>query len=70
MSQGGRAPLPDFNEAGDLPPGIHRSTLRDVIERFGKGMYQRVAVASRLTRIHSVAMRTGQVRRFIVFGSF
>jgi hypothetical protein len=28
---------PDFNEEGDLPPGIHQATLAQVLEHFGKG---------------------------------
>jgi predicted nucleotidyltransferase len=60
----------EFNAAGDLPAGIHSASLHEVLERFGDGTLQRLTVASRLARIHSVAMSTGQVRRFIVFGSF
>ena len=30
---------PKFSDSGDLPPGIHRSTLSDVIEHFGKGCF-------------------------------
>ena len=39
-------------------------------QRFGRGSPQRVAVASRLVRIHEIAGTTAQVRRFVVFGSF
>ena len=63
-------PLPPFSASGDLPVGVHRATLQSVIERFGRGSPQRVAVASRLMRIHEAAARTAQVRRFLVFGSF
>ena len=63
-------PLPEFNEHGDLPAGLHVATLDDVLTRFGKSTAQRVAVAQRLTRIHRFAMATGHVRRFVVFGSF
>ncbi len=27
---------PEFNEYGDLPPGIHPATLAEVIEHFGQ----------------------------------
>jgi hypothetical protein len=27
--------LPEFNEAGDLPRGVHRATLDEVVRRFG-----------------------------------
>jgi hypothetical protein len=62
--------LPAFNEEGDLPPGVHRATLSHVLERFGKGTARRRAVADRLTRIYHHAASTGQLARFVVFGSF
>ena len=40
--------LPAFNTEGDLPPGVHRATLPEVLERFGEGSVQRCAVAERL----------------------
>ncbi len=61
---------PQFSESGDLPPGIHKATLSDVIEHFGKGSFQRSILATRLQRIHSLARATGQLARFIIFGSF
>ena len=60
----------EFNENGDLPAGIHRATLNELIEHFGKGSLQRWLVAERLRRIHSLVVNTGKVHRFIVFGSF
>ncbi len=66
----GRATLPVFNEDGDLPPGVHRSTLSAVLERFGQGTIQRRAVADRLKRIHQLATSTGHLARFVIFGSF
>jgi hypothetical protein len=42
--------LPAFNEKGDFPPGVYRSTLEEVLERFGRGSVQRSAVADRLNR--------------------
>ena len=61
---------PKFSDNGDLPPGIHQSTLSDVIEYFGKGGFQRAIVSARLQRIYSLAIETGHVSRFIIFGSF
>jgi predicted nucleotidyltransferase len=63
-------PLPEFNEHGDLPAGLHAATLAEVLKRFGESTAQRAAVAQRLTRIHQLAVATGHVRRFVVFGSF
>ena len=62
--------LPAFNEAGDLPPGVHGASLAEVLERFGSGSAQRSMVADRLTRIYQLAVSTGHLARFIVFGSF
>jgi hypothetical protein len=62
--------LPAFNEEGDLPPGVHRATLQDVLERFGQGSVQRRAVAARLSRLYQLAVSTGHLARFVVFGSF
>jgi len=61
---------PEFNESGDLPIGIHRAALAEVIDHFGRGSFQRAIVAQRLERIYSLASQTGKVARFIIFGSF
>ncbi len=63
-------PLPAFNNDGDLPPGVHRATLAEVLSRFGQGSIQRRAVAERLSRLYHLAISTGQVARVAVFGSF
>lgn len=60
---------PEFNERGDLPIGIHAATLDDVVEHFGTTP-RRSVVARRLERIYQLARSTGQLARFIVFGSF
>lgn len=61
---------PDFENNGDLPVGVHRATLTEVIEYFGSGNLQREIIARRLARIYQLAQSTGQVARFIIFGSF
>ena|SRR5919108_38944 len=50
----------DFNDNGDLPPGIHQATLAEVIEHFGKSTPER----------RSLVAKTGHLTRFIIFGSF
>ena len=62
--------LPEFEPSGDLPLGIHRATLREVLSRFGTGSLQRIVVGERLDRIYQMARVAGHVRRFIAFGSF
>ncbi len=63
-------PLPPFTSIGDLPVGVHRASLREVLDRFGTGSRQRMAVAQRLERVYRLAHATGQLARFVVFGSF
>jgi hypothetical protein len=62
--------LPAFNAEGDLPPGVYRAVLSEVLERFGHGSVQRRVVSDRLTRVYQLVAATGQLARFIVFGSF
>jgi len=62
--------LPPFNADGDLPIGVHRATLQEVMSRFGVQTAQRQAVALRLERIYRLAIASGPVARFVVFGSF
>jgi hypothetical protein len=61
---------PAFNDEGDLPPGVYRATLPQVLERFGQGSVQRRAVADRLKRVYQLVASTEQLARFVVFGSF
>ncbi len=62
--------FPAFNEEGDPPPGVYQATLSNVLERFGQGSVQRRTVAARLIRLHQLAVSTGYLARFVVFGSF
>ena len=61
---------PDFNDEGNLPPGIYQATLAEVIDHFGKDTPQRRIIARRLEHIYTLAVRTGHLARFIIFGSF
>jgi len=63
-------PLPSFTKTGDLPPGIHRATLRETLERFGTDFPRRKILALRLERIYRLALETGYLARFVIFGSF
>lgn len=62
--------LPQFDSRGDLPEGVHRASLEEVLARFGHGTPQRRAVTARLTRVHELARRCGKLQRFVVFGSY
>ncbi|MGZ8845243.1 MAG: DUF6932 family protein [Pyrinomonadaceae bacterium] len=61
---------PEFDLNGDLPVGVYQATLEEIIEWFGGRTLQRQLVARRLRRIYNLAKGTGQLDRFIVFGSF
>lgn len=63
-------PLPAFNPLGDFPVGVYPSTITEVVERFGTGSRNRQLLALRLERIYRIAIGTGHLRRFVVFGSF
>ncbi|MGD9645675.1 MAG: hypothetical protein AB7U73_08180 [Pirellulales bacterium] len=62
--------LPALNAEKQLPIGVHPATLSEVLKVFGEGSTQRRAVGLRLKRIYELARATGQLARFIVFGSF
>ena len=62
--------LPPFNQDGDLPVGVHQTTLKEAAERFSKGSAKRQAIALRLERIYELAKDTLKLSRFVVFGSF
>jgi len=61
---------PEFDDNGDLPVSIHQAKLAEVLQCFGTGSLQRGIVGRRLERIYKLAVSTGQVARFIIFGSF
>jgi hypothetical protein len=63
-------PLPDFNEHGDLPEGVHAANFVEVLARFGSGTGQRIEVTGRLQRIWDMANATRKLDRFILFGSY
>jgi hypothetical protein len=62
--------VPDLNEAGELPLGVHRASLDEDTARFGDGPAQHRDVTGRLTRIHERATGTGKLACFVVFGSY
>ena len=62
--------LPEFDEVGDLPPGLHQATLDEVVGRFGAAHGQRSLCTRRLLHAYTLAQRTGYLQRFIIFGSY
>ncbi len=62
-------PLPHLEGTGDLPEGVHRATLAEMLALFGNTQ-RRQLLTARLLRIYQDALSTGGLERFIVFGSF
>lgn len=62
--------LPHFNRQGDLPEGLHKAPLAEVLERFGPGSDARQKATAVLQRIHQLATATGKLERFVIFGSY
>ena len=62
--------LPPLTDAGELPLGVHRASLREILDQFGVGSAQRKVLALRLGRVYRVAEATDHLARFVVFGSF
>jgi len=63
-------PLPPFTSVGDLPLGVQRASLREVLDRFGTGSRQRMAVAERLARVSRLTQATGHLARVVAFRWF
>jgi hypothetical protein len=61
--------LPDFNEHGNLPPGIYCASLSEIEERFGRETEVRRVQMESLRWLFDLAHQAG-VRRIVVDGSF
>ena len=62
--------LPPLNQSGDLPPGVHVADWQEIERRFGTGSKARMRAFATLRRLHELAIGTGALRSFYVFGSF
>jgi hypothetical protein len=65
----GATVLPDFNDDGYLPPGVHLATFDEVAVRFGEESELRRVQLESLRWLIDLARRAG-VLRLIVNGSF
>src|SRR6266852_3509775 len=61
--------IPEFNDEGYLPPGIHPATLEEIAARFGQESEVRLVQMESLRWLVELAKRAG-VRRIVVNGSF
>src|SRR4051794_27825639 len=64
--------IPDDDEDGTLPPGVHPCTLEEVKDRFGRfrGSDRRSHLYRQLVEYVAQARSTGEVRALIIDGSF
>ena len=62
--------IPEFNNLGDLPQGIHHATLEEIQNHFGSGSSRRMMLAKRLERILELAQSTSKLKRVLIWGSF
>ena len=61
---------PPLTETGDLPTGIHRATLTEVLERFGQSSRRRMVLGRRIRHIYELVQQTSWLARLILYGSF
>lgn len=61
--------IPEFNDDGYLPPGLHPATLDEIANRFGQEPELRQAQTESLRWLLDLAKRVG-VQRLVVDGSF
>ena len=64
--------IPDLDEGGFLPAGVHDASMAEVVERFGQFQQtdRRVALQARLEAFLEEARGTGLVASLILDGSF
>ncbi len=63
-------PLPSLDINGDLPEGLHRATIGEVVTHFGGETARRRVASARLLRVYELARATGKLDRLVIFGSF
>jgi hypothetical protein len=61
--------IPDFDENGYLPPGVHLATIEEVEQRFGHGSEEREAGMQSVLWLVSICRQAG-IARLILNGSF
>src|SRR4051812_49162812 len=61
--------IPEFNESGFLPPGIHPATFAEIEDRFGRSSEIRRVQMDSVRWMIDLAVRAG-VARIVLNGSF
>jgi hypothetical protein len=62
--------IPEFNQDGNLPEGVHRATEAEVISRFAATSPRRKWLGERLRDLLKTAESTGKLGRVFLWGSF
>lgn len=62
--------LPQFDQNGNLPEGIHRAPEAEVLSRFAIGSARRKWLGSRLRELLRLAKATGKLSRLFLWGSY
>jgi hypothetical protein len=63
-------PIPEFDNNGDLPAGVHRASMEEIVARFGTTTPKRRLVTASLLEIYRLVKATGKLDRFIIYGSY
>lgn len=65
-------PIPELDDEGYLPPGLHQCSLEEVCDRFGRFQQtdQRCRLCEKLRQFAKEARKTGMVEELVVDGSF
>jgi hypothetical protein len=62
--------LPELNDEGELPVGVHFANWPEFEARFGASSSRRVWLSGRLQALLKLASTTQKLRRVFVWGSF
>jgi Family of unknown function (DUF6932) len=63
-------PLPELNTQGNLPPGVHAASLKEVQTRFGMGSEPRQLQSHLLELVVEAALSYRTIKRVLIWGSF
>ena len=61
---------PDFDDQGNLPIGVYSATMNQIATHFGSRTDKRQRLSARLQTMYNLVAETGQMARFILYGSF
>jgi hypothetical protein len=62
--------LPEFNQDGALPEGVHRATEVELLDRFATSSARRKWLGEKLQNLLRIADATRHLERVYVWGSF